>query len=358
MTFEQIKTISETAPLFNQLWLSGGEPVLREDLAEIVRLFYINNGIKSLHWPTNGLLTQRIEEVTQQILDICPDLSIQLNFSLDGLGASHDNIRGVKGNFKRTITTMDNLVNKYGLMHPRLQINVDTVITPENYDEMFELAVYLFQKENNTIHFFEPVRGDPKDPNTKGITRKQLADLYNQLLPLYKIKADILFSELPFYHRWFAKMYFLGVTQFLFKKQQDNLYGPCPWGTNCTAGETTVVIDHDGFFRSCEMRNPVGHLKDYDFNLSKATQSTEMKEEIQTIGGGEKANCWCTHSCWVLASMQFSPKTWLIRIPWDYLKMKLRGIPETYLPHIDIQSVENYTNDTNQIKHTAQPKTD
>jgi hypothetical protein len=32
-----------------------------------------------------------------------------------------------------------------------------------------------------------------------------------------------------------------------------------------------------------------------------------MKQEIAALGHGHKANCWCTHGCWIMASVQFSP---------------------------------------------------
>src|ERR1039457_2325472 len=38
LTTAQIERISATAPPFRKLWLSGGEPFLRENLAEIVAL--------------------------------------------------------------------------------------------------------------------------------------------------------------------------------------------------------------------------------------------------------------------------------------------------------------------------------
>lgn len=43
LTFEEIKKISETAGQFNRLWVSGGEPTLREELPEIIEMFYKNN---------------------------------------------------------------------------------------------------------------------------------------------------------------------------------------------------------------------------------------------------------------------------------------------------------------------------
>ncbi|WP_370648792.1 radical SAM protein, partial [uncultured Parabacteroides sp.] len=36
LTFDEIRKVSETAGEFNRLWISGGEPTLREDLPEII----------------------------------------------------------------------------------------------------------------------------------------------------------------------------------------------------------------------------------------------------------------------------------------------------------------------------------
>ena len=40
LTFDEIRKVSETAGEFNRLWISGGEPTLREDLPEIIEMFY------------------------------------------------------------------------------------------------------------------------------------------------------------------------------------------------------------------------------------------------------------------------------------------------------------------------------
>ena len=92
----------------------------------------------------------------------------------------------------------------------------------------------------------------------------------------------------------------------------------------CTAGQTTVVIDHDGRFRSCELRQSLGNLKEFDFDLSAALTSPQMRAEIADI---PKANCWCTHSCWIHSSAKFSPRVILFHIPWAYLKHRWQRLP-------------------------------
>src|SRR5919205_4274034 len=56
LTFGQIEKISRTMPPVTDLWLSGGEPTLRRDLASIIDTFVANNHVNRLIIPTNGLV--------------------------------------------------------------------------------------------------------------------------------------------------------------------------------------------------------------------------------------------------------------------------------------------------------------
>ncbi len=59
LTFGQIRRIAETAPPFETLWISGGEPFLREELAEIISLFARRNRIRNVNLPTKGCCPRR-----------------------------------------------------------------------------------------------------------------------------------------------------------------------------------------------------------------------------------------------------------------------------------------------------------
>jgi molybdenum cofactor biosynthesis enzyme MoaA len=72
LTFGEIRRIAETAPPFEKLWLSGGEPFLREELPEIITLFVRANGVHSVNLPTNGLLPGRIFPVLDRVLASAP----------------------------------------------------------------------------------------------------------------------------------------------------------------------------------------------------------------------------------------------------------------------------------------------
>jgi Fe-coproporphyrin III synthase len=339
MTFEQIRKLSETAPRFDKLWLSGGEPVLRDDLVDIVELFCRNNGVKTVNFPTNGLAGEKVEAEVARLLDRCGELTVHLNYSLDGLGEMHDRIRGVPGAFERTTATMERTERRFA-GHPRLHQNVATVVTAENIEQLPDLAWYLFRRYRLATQYFEAVRGESRDPALPRAGRAQLALLHERLMPLYGAMADRLFEKLPTAGRHLAKAIFVGTTSELYRIQRDNLGGPQPWGMDCTAGETTLVIDHDGGFRACELRPRIGHLADYGYDLAAAHHSLAMRDEIRAIGGGARANCWCTHTCWMLSSMKFSPRTLAWNVPRGYFEARRQGATSFDPAAIDVGEIE------------------
>jgi MoaA/NifB/PqqE/SkfB family radical SAM enzyme len=323
LSFEQLEAVSATAPQFHKLWISGGEPFLRKELAEIIELFYRNNGVRHLNLPTNGLLPEKIETVVDQALARCPELTIDLNFSLDGLANTHDTIRGVPHNFEKTLATIDMAAQKWQGVR-RLRRNVVTCITSENYTELVDLARTIASGAQTDGHYFEVIRGKPMDAALKQLTVPELKLLHRRLMPFHEHYADKLFASVAQPARALAKAYYLGMVKFHFDLHEQNFSGPQPWPMACTAGSTTIVIDHDGHFRACEMRSKLGRLQDFNFNLSAALESQAMQQEIAAI---PNANCWCTHSCWIYTSRKFSPRVMLFNVPWAFLKHRWNRLP-------------------------------
>ncbi len=325
LSFDQIRSVSEKAPRFEKLWLSGGEPFLRPELAEIIMLFARNNGVKYVNLPTNGLLPDKTDRVIGEVLAAAPEVTIDLNFSLDGLANTHDTIRGVPKNFERTLETLALIESKYAGVR-RLRHNVVSCITSENYGELVELGMRLLGEGKASGHYFEIIRGHPLDPSLKRIPREALRALHQQLFYVHEQYAERLFAGLPAHMRWFGKMYYLGNLRLHFEIHEECHYEPKKWPMRCTAGETSVVIDHNGEFRACELRAPLGRLHDFDFDLRRLMASPVMNDEVGRIPG---ANCWCTHSCFIHDSAKFSPRVILFSLPWRYLKSRLARLPET-----------------------------
>lgn len=331
LTFAQMERLSQSAPQFDKLWLSGGEPFLRKELAEIIELFYTNNGVRHVNLPTNGLLPAKVETVVDQVLARCPELTLDLNFSLDGLANTHDVIRGVPNNFTKTLATMEMAAAKWKGVR-RLRRNVVSCITRDNYQELVALGLKLLEESESDGHYFEVIRGNPMDPDLKRMDAGELRGLHRRLMWIHERYADRLFAQLNAPLRAFARMYYLGNLKFHFDIHERNYETNRPWPMPCTAGETTIVIDHDGTFRSCELRSKLGNLGEFDFNLGAALTSEAIKKDVSAIPGDQ---CWCTHSCWIHSSRKFSPRVMLFHIPWAYLKHRWQRLPQIEAAEIE-----------------------
>src|SRR5882672_10797325 len=58
LTVDEFRKLSEELGTFEQLNLSGGEPFIRPEFAEICGLFIRNNEAKRIYVPTNGFFTE------------------------------------------------------------------------------------------------------------------------------------------------------------------------------------------------------------------------------------------------------------------------------------------------------------
>lgn len=85
--------------------LTGGEIFLRPDIGDILDAVVTEwKRLAILHFPTNGFLTERIAAATRRIARRGP-AHIVVTVSLDGDERLNDEIRGIKGGFRRQIET-------------------------------------------------------------------------------------------------------------------------------------------------------------------------------------------------------------------------------------------------------------
>jgi len=196
MTFEQIEKVSRTMPPITDLWLSGGEPTLRHDASEIIRLFVRNNGVRRLIIPTNGLVKSRVYEIVEQALGAHSGLDLYLNIALDGYGETHDRIRGVPGHWEKTldcITTLYPLKEKY---RDRLRLNANTVVCADNYTEIEKLAEFMWSNFRLDGQYFNIVRGETLvGDEIKQVPADSLPRMYAFVSQLTKRYGDRMFAD-------------------------------------------------------------------------------------------------------------------------------------------------------------------
>ncbi|WP_315065700.1 putative heme d1 biosynthesis radical SAM protein NirJ1 [uncultured Clostridium sp.] len=136
LTLSDSKKFIDDLKNFNvpALLFSGGEPLIKEDILDILNYANIKNIRSTLS--TNGTLLDK---------DICRFLKkINLGYvgvSLDGIGTSHDEFRGVKGAFDSSLIGIRNC------MEVNQKVGLRFTITKNNYKDLKDIF-YLIKEEH------------------------------------------------------------------------------------------------------------------------------------------------------------------------------------------------------------------
>lgn len=152
---QQIEQIISDIPFkgIQAVNITGGEPTLREDLIQIVRVLIDKlPKLKKITLTTNALDTDR---VTRTCVEIAEDFNKKgtdflVEASLDGIGRTHDKVRGVPNAFKKTSKTILKIKQLTKRHHFRLGVN--TVISPINLRDAPN--VYEWCKKHDIDMFF------------------------------------------------------------------------------------------------------------------------------------------------------------------------------------------------------------
>src|SRR5262249_42113881 len=158
LSFDEIDTLTSTMPHFRELWLSGGEPMMRPRLADIIQLFYQRNQIRTLNLPSNGLFSDRLVRLMEFVTASLPRLKVNINLAVDGFAQTHDRIRGVPGNFDKVMRSIEALYPVRD-RNPNVRIHVNSVITAENIEELEPLGQWLIERARLNGQYFQVVRG-------------------------------------------------------------------------------------------------------------------------------------------------------------------------------------------------------
>jgi MoaA/NifB/PqqE/SkfB family radical SAM enzyme len=157
--------------------LSGGEPFLRRDLAEIATLLHRHCRPAVINFPTNGTMPDRVEAVIDEITTRARDASIVVNVSLDEIGERHDELRGFPGNWDRAQETLAAL-RRIKARKSNLTIGVHTVVSRFNEERFPVIAHELLALEPDSyIAEIAEQRVElgtttsPIPPSTEGVLR-------------------------------------------------------------------------------------------------------------------------------------------------------------------------------------------
>ena len=186
-TAEVKKVIDQIADLrINHLTFSGGEPLLREDIFDLVT-YAVDRKIQIVDVITNGLLINA--EVAQKLVS-CGVTHITV--SIDGLEEVNDFIRG-KGSFKKAMRALD-LINKYKNNNfPSTGINF--TIMGCNINQLLPMIDLARDKRCNII-VFQPVLADntnmqKRNKNELWVSKESIPRLKEVMKDVIKLKKTM-----------------------------------------------------------------------------------------------------------------------------------------------------------------------
>ncbi|MFA5318151.1 MAG: radical SAM/SPASM domain-containing protein [Patescibacteria group bacterium] len=306
LSINEIEKISSKFGQTQVLLLSGGEPFLRDDLFEIISLFIKNNGVKVVSIPTNGLLTNKITEITQKLSQAFPKITFSINPSIDALYEKNDDLRGVQGSFTRSIQTVKEL-EKIKKQRKNVEIVVNTTISNFNYRDIDDI-IDFFKQFNITYHNFELLRGNPKEKSVLLPPLDEIKKIHLKAINIrnYYIKKNSGLLE---------KIIVLGVVKYT-QSLKEKFIKTGAQQIKCSAGKNVIVLEPNGDVRLCELHPSVGNLREYNYDIEELLKNEKAGRMFKII---EK--CGCTHVCFINMSIANDKKS-LFKIPYYFLKWK------------------------------------
>lgn len=279
--------ILEKLPKLSFCNITGGEPYIREDIEDIIKI--VKKKAKRVVISTNGYFTEKIIDVAKRNKDV------GVRISIEGLPAANDELRGMKDGFDHALRTLLRL-NKLGFR----DIGFGITISDRNAKDMLEL--YQLAKMMN-LEFATAVVHNSYyfHKHDNKITKKaEMIEYFNKLI------YELLEAKRP--KNWFRAYFNYGLINYI--KGNKRLLP-------CRAGYNMFFLDPWGEVRPCNgmecdtLENSMGNLKEKSFN---EIWNSEKAKRIR----GKVMNC--PRNCWMIGTASPSmkanilkPTSWVIK---------------------------------------------
>ena len=287
LTFEELVALSESLGPIENLNLSGGEPFLRNEFAQVCRQFIRRNGVRQIYVPSNGYFTDRtVKQVTETLEAKELDLFV-IELSLDGMPEFHDNFRVARHAFEKAMQTYDALA-KIQERDPRLRIHCISTATDVNMDEIRRLTTYLYDRcPQMDHHNLAIIRGDRKNPTLKGPSLQQYEDLYEYIRRLWAPREEGRYGAIVEPMLQWNKVETI--------KQERQV-------TPCRAGRLSAVVYANGDVGVCEIHKPIGNLRQKSFpEIWNSPEANALRDSIA------RKECYCTTEVFMWSSIVYQP---------------------------------------------------
>jgi molybdenum cofactor biosynthesis enzyme MoaA len=302
LTISEIELIARSIPWLLALNITGGEPLLRPDLAEIVGVYRKYCNVKFVQVTTAGQRPKETMDFVEDVLLKYGQFYLSLQLSIDGPEQVHDRLRGKHGSFRKAMETLELLVSQKKSL-AALDPVVNITIGNQESESLLEFVRSLRNSFPNVPIVYTLVRDQPVKPD--------LAVAKRLLKTLEKIQVD----------RRSRLGGLLTAKDQLVRKISLGIASGQSIGGTCTAGIHSGVLWADGTLSACESRfGSSANLRNLGYNLPHAWQSDIISAERSKIA---TTGCTCTHECFWTTNILFR-KQYYPSLVGQWLKQKLR----------------------------------
>ena len=316
LTFDEIEQCARQYGQIKYITMGGGEPSLRPDLYEIIKLFYDVNGLRNLTIVSNGLLPDRIEELVRRTCADLPELALTYSVSMDGMHEEYDRLRGTKNGFPKVVETVQRLRAAEADV-PNLMTQVCGVYNKWNEDTI--LNTFRFVNEELRVPFnWGLVRNAVQDKESEDVDLDRYAKFVDH------VEAHNLRSESG-YPLESLKHTLDQLTPRLVLETARTGREILP----CKSGTTSIVLTDEGDVLPCEMLpDTFGNLRDFGYDLRAMLDSPTANAFRRRIAA---EHCHCTWECAVRNNIVFTPKAYP-RVAVQWMKNRVRGARPSAAP--------------------------
>jgi MoaA/NifB/PqqE/SkfB family radical SAM enzyme len=270
-------------PSLKEINVSGGEPLLREDIADVVRVMRETCPGVRLILSTNGLLPDRLDDLLSK------DSRLAVRVSLDGLAELHDEIRGIEGAFEKAMKSLA-IAKGRGVT----DLGVCATMTRHNAGRVREIQAFAeregIQFTFTVAHSSEMFFGDKKSEEpTADAACEDIDGIKGRLYASHSIKD------------WFRAYFVEGL--------MDVLKGR-PRPIDCRAGLDFFYLDPEGKIYPCHLWDKeMGNILDKTYDEIVAS-NPDVMEAVGRCG----KRCWMT--CTVAPEMRRKLFLYAARVAW------------------------------------------
>ncbi|HEX6502325.1 MAG TPA: radical SAM protein, partial [Terriglobales bacterium] len=259
--------------------ISGGEPLMYPHVVELAQLAYRHCSPGVINIPTNSLLPT-IPDRVERIAKACPDSQLIINLSLDGVGAKHDYIRGIPGNFVKFEERLGQLLSLKKKLK-NLTIGIHSVVSVFSVGHLDELIAYA--DKSGADQFITEIAEPRVELDTVGlpITPSKL-DYTRAIDRLIAYVESKQFTGVARITEALRVEYYKLVKRILDEKDQV---------IDCYAGWVSAQIYSDGTVWPCCVRaDNLGNLRDHHYDFKEIWFGEKIKEARRSIAAKE---CHC-----------------------------------------------------------------